>query len=136
MSRTTVAIFATFATWLIAAIAVSPVAAEQRLALEPYAGKLRQIRVDIAGAGRRFLFDTGGGHTLISPSVAAAIGCAPQGRVVGYRMSGEKFETPICPDVVFKIGEYQPDSETVGVFDLMAFLPKELPPVDGTASAA
>ena len=64
-------------------------AAAQSIKLEPYAGKLRQISVRVADKDYKFLFDTGGGHTLISPDIAAAVGCKPSGRMLGFRMNGD-----------------------------------------------
>lgn len=119
---------------LSAASILPAFAREDRLDLMPYAGKLRQVSVRIAGEERAFLFDTGGGYTLISPAVAAAIGCTPRGRILGYRMNGERFETPLCSDVAYAIGSFMADGETVGVFDLTALLPKELPPLHGLIS--
>lgn len=112
------------------------VSAERLVKLEPYAGRLRQVAVNIAGGEHKFLFDTGGGHTLISPALAAALECRPSGRALGFRMSGERFETPVCEGVNYGIGSFAAPPETVGVYDLGALLPKELPPIDGLISLA
>jgi hypothetical protein len=58
--------------------------------LVPYAGRLLTVRA-VAGVDTlRLLFDTGGGRTLLVPDVAHRLGCIPSGRVVGFRMSGER----------------------------------------------
>jgi hypothetical protein len=125
------ALLGLFLIWPLAAAS-----GETTLSLERYAGKLRQVTVQIAGGDHKFLFDTGGGHTLISPAIAAALGCQPTGRIVGHRMNGDKFETPKCANVSYSIGSFVSQGETVGVFDLMSMLPKELPPLDGVISLA
>lgn len=108
--------------------------AESTIKLETYAGRLRQVEVDIAGAKRKFMFDTGGGYTIISPAVAAAIGCAPKGRIFALRMSGEPFTTPTCAGVSYGLGSLRVRDDVAGVFDLMSLLPKDLPPLDGLIS--
>ena len=93
---------------------------------------------DSAGPGlgepRRFLFDTGGGQTIISPALAATLGCEPYGRSVGFRMSGERVEFEICDEVQLELGTYSIDPEPVAVWDVGAVLPDELPPLDGVIS--
>jgi hypothetical protein len=80
------------------------------------------------------LFDTGGGETIIIPSVAGTVSCVPNGRSVGFRMSGERVEWPMCPGLDFHFAsEYVHDSR-VGVWDLMALLPEGLPHLDGLVS--
>ncbi len=54
--------------------------------LDDYVAGLVTIDVTINGETMPFLFDTGGGATLVTPEFAAAIGCEPWGRWVGYRM--------------------------------------------------
>ena len=100
------------------------------VALEPYVGRLRAVRVRIGGEEMRLLFDTGGGLTSLNPAAAARIGCTPAGRTTGFRMSGERLESPLCPGVELAVGPWRSRLD-VGVFDLAALLPKEFPPLDG-----
>ncbi len=125
-----------FGAAMSAALLFGPAHAEAVVPLETYVGKLKQVRVTIAGGERQFLFDTGGGYTLISPAIAQALGCVPSGRIAGFRMTGERFDTPLCRRVRFSIGTLTSQTETAGVFDLMALLPKELPRLDGVISLA
>jgi hypothetical protein len=113
-----------------------PASAETVIELEKYAGKLRQVSMRIAGREHKFLFDTGGGHTLISPALASALGCKPAGRILGFRMNGEKFESAKCVNVGFAIGVYASQEEAVGVFYLMTMLPSDFPRLDGLISLA
>ena len=47
----------------------------------------RTVQVAIAGKERTLLLDSGGGLTLISPRVAADLGCQPHGRFTAHRMT-------------------------------------------------
>ena len=53
--------------------------------LSIYAGLLRSMTVTVGDAAHPFIFDTGGGETMITPEVASAIGCTPYGRAIGFR---------------------------------------------------
>lgn len=102
--------------------------------LARYQGRLRIVRVQVANRDWQFLFDTGGGSTLISPDVAAAIGCIPKGSITGHRMSGEAIVTPSCPGPPLTIGGWTAPPQTLGVFDLMSLLPRDWPRLDGVIS--
>lgn len=104
------------------------------IALDPYFRDLRSVTVSVAGKPRRFLFDTGGGQTMISPALATEVGCAPYGRSVGYRMSGERVDFEVCDGVELSMGDYAPGPASVAVWDVAAVLPAELPPLDGVLS--
>jgi len=131
--------------------------------LEPYMGALRTI-VTVAGpvvesgasgfpgasgdTARRaappdttpdalpFLFDTGGGGTLLTPKTAERAGCVPFGRATGFRLSGERLDSPLCDSMAFRIGApagYAVRLES-GVFDLMRLLPPDWPELGGLLS--
>lgn len=102
--------------------------------LEPYAGRLRQVTVGIAGRERPLLFDTGGGLTLIQPDVADLAGCTPHGRITGWRMNGERVEFRKCGRVPLGFGPSFTVEREVAVFDLMALLPDGLPALAGLVS--
>jgi len=109
-------------------------AAPDTLPLRPYVGRLRTLTVEVAGESGAFLFDTGGGRTLVTPEVAERVGCEPAGRSVGFRMSGERVDFALCGEVSLEMqGEPFPHSE-VAVFDLMGLLPEGLPTLDGLVS--
>jgi len=103
------------------------------LALEPYVGRLRQLAVRIGGGSYPFLFDTGGGLTLIDPDLAPRAGCEPHGRLVGFRMSGERVEFQQCGEARIGLGPLELP-RYLATFDLMALLPDGLPPLSGVAS--
>jgi hypothetical protein len=102
--------------------------------LSPWAGLLRSVTVTIDGREHRFIFDTGGGQTLITPELAAAVGCIPYGRAIGFRMSGDRVEFEYCDNVALRLGHVALAPEPVGVFDLKSILPAGLPRADGVLS--
>lgn len=105
-----------------------------QVALDPYIGRLVTVDTTIGGEKARLLFDTGGGETMISPQLAARIGCHPAGRSVGFRMSGERLDVPLCHAVTISIGGLAFGQEEPGVWDINAVLPAGVPPVDGVLS--
>lgn len=102
--------------------------------LKCYAGNLKQIEITIGGRIFHFLFDTGGGETLISTEVAGFIGKHIYGNETGFRMSGEPINYRKCDSVDLIIGSTTIFHETVGVWDIMKVLPKDLPKLDGVLS--
>lgn len=104
------------------------------LALDPYLGRLKTLSATVGGDTARFLFDTGGGATFVTPEVASRLGCTPAGRSVGFRMSGERVESAYCPSAVLDLPGLSLPHAPVGVFDLMALLPEEVPPLAGVVS--
>src|SRR6185436_4929083 len=103
--------------------------------LRRYQGRLRTVRVVIGGVAHEFLFDTGGGLTLVSPAVAGRARCAPSGRSVGYRMSGERLDTPLCTGTIpMALGAWNTAVAGAAVFDIMKLLPAGWPPLAGVIS--
>ncbi len=102
--------------------------------LKKYAGKLKYVDVSMGGKNYKFLFDSGGGQTIISPALAQALGKVPYGRSVGFRMSGEKVEFEKCDSVSLTIAGQVFSHPEIAVWDIMSVLPKELPPIDGLIS--
>ena len=104
-----------------------------KIPLHPYAGKLRTVETVVGGKRRSFLFDTGGGMTLITPEVAKEIGCTPTGRLTAFRMDGTQIHFLRCGLMDFNFSGVRVSVETA-VFDLMALLPKDFPPLAGIIS--
>jgi hypothetical protein len=115
---------------------MSPRAAKPiTIPLHRYQGRLRTMRVVVGGRPLDFLFDTGGGLTLVAPAVAGQTRCAPAGRSVGYRMSGERLDTPLCTGTVpMELGGWRTAVAGAGVFDIMKLLPAGWPPLAGVIS--
>jgi hypothetical protein len=103
--------------------------------LRPFLSNLRTVQVRTpAGDTLSFLLDTGGGFSLITPTVARSLGCEPFGRATGYRMSGERVDAELCADVTLSLGGVPVTHPTVAVLDLMALLPAGLPELHGLIS--
>ena len=101
------------------------------LDLKPYAGTdLRTVDVTVGGQSSPFIFDTGGGLTILTPEQIKNAGCAPFGQVVGFRADGSKLTMHRCGPVIIEIGGYRVREE-VEPFDLMSLLGKGAPPVGG-----
>ena len=101
------------------------------LALRPYFRGLRTVEMRIGDAAFTLLVDTAGGRTLLTPNVAAKLGCMPRGREVGYRMNGDSVAFRTCPDLRASISGMALHLAPFAVFDIAALLPKELPALDG-----
>ncbi len=108
--------------------------AQHSIELKKYAGNLKQVSVSIGGQPYNFLFDTGGGETMISPEVAKTLGKTIYGNSTSFRMSGEKVSYATCDSVLMRLGETDVFHATVGVWDLMSILPPDLPRIDGVLS--
>ena len=106
----------------------SPVAI---IPLEPYLRAQAIVRATIAGQTGVFMFDTGEGISSISPDFAQKIGCRPWGKITGFRMSGERLDTPHCDQVVYRMAEQSFNAPAVIVLDIMSFLGADVPPIDG-----
>jgi len=112
----------------------SPARCQDTIQLKKYFGDLKKMDVVISGISYSFLFDTGGGETMISPSLAKNLKKNVHGRVTGFRMSGEFIAYPVCDSIVISIGHTKIFHGTTGVWDLMSILPKDFPNLDGVIS--
>ena len=68
-------------------------------ALQRFRKALWTVRVTVNGKLGSFLFDTGGGNTLVTRDFAAGLGCDFWGRTTGYNMFGKRDDGPHCDDV-------------------------------------
>ena len=94
---------------------------------------LRTVNVSIAGSDQAFLFDTGGGITVISPELAAKVGCVPSARLTAHRMSGERIDAPRCSRVPLVLGGVALEADAI-VMDLAALMPPDWAKVHGLVS--
>jgi hypothetical protein len=102
------------------------------LALTPYVRSLRTIAVSAGGETGAFLLDTGGGLTVLTPQAARGVGCAPFGRVTGFRSSGERIDFPRCGPVTLRLGAHSVRTESA-ILDLAPLL-GDAPAVAGIVS--
>ena len=106
------------------------------IALEhPRGAHHRTMQVEIDGVSHSMLFDTGGGVTAISPTLAKQLNCQTTATSIGLRMTGERVETPLCRDIELRVGGLVIHTEAA-VIDLAGMLGKDGPHVDGMVSLA
>ena len=100
--------------------------------LSPYLGVIWSFQAQIDGKPETFLLDTAGGFTVITPQTAARIGCAPWGRITGFRMRGDRIDLQQCDGLAFSAGGAAFKAPTAGVWDFSNVLPKDAPPLAGS----
>ena len=111
-----------------------PIFAQEEIPLKDYFRTLKIVEVEIGDKTYNFLFDTGGGITIVSPQIIEEMNKTSYGNSIGFRMSGEKVESKICDSIDIKIGGVNYFHPHVGVFDVMSVLPKDLGRIDGLIS--
>jgi hypothetical protein len=98
------------------------------------AGRLRAVRVRVGDDSLDFLLDTGNGTTLLARDLAPRVGCKPGGRMVGYRMTGEKLAgEDTCAGVRIEVGGVSAEV-TAGLVDMAKLLDTPSPAVQGVVS--
>lgn len=117
---------------LVASLGPAVATAQTTVPLELYMGTIPAFHANVHGREGFFLFDTGGGVSVISPEFAKASGCTPWGQVTGFRMTGEREDFPRCDDVTFDVAGVPLKAPIAGVFDIMALAPKTGPRLDGS----
>lgn len=105
-------------------------AAPVTIPLSRGAGHLRTLKVRVGTDSADYLFDTGGGITVISPQDSATLGCTPGGRGFGVRLTGEVLSGPTCANVALGVGPFHVVSDA-GVMDLARMLGSRAPAVRG-----
>jgi hypothetical protein len=102
--------------------------------LSPHPGgtSMMTLRASVRGREGVFMFDTGGGVSYISPSFAESIGCKPWGQLSGFTMTGQRLDMQRCDGLAFDILGRRFARPTTGVFDLMKFMPPDVPRLDGS----
>jgi len=86
----------------------------------------------VRGHEGNFIFDTGGGISYISPGFAQTIGCKPWGQITGFTLTGQRLDMPRCDGLSFDIEGHRFGAPIAGVFDLMKFMPPNVPKIDGS----
>ena len=89
----------------------------QVIKLERFRNALWTVRVTVDGKAGEFLFDTGGGNTLLTSEFAAGLKCKFWGRTTGYNMFGKRADGPHCDNVQMKAGEVAFTPVNVGIMD-------------------
>lgn len=91
--------------------------APQVIKLQRFRKALWTVHVTVKGKEGDFLFDTGGGVTLLTDKFLEGIDCKFWGRTTGYNMFGEKASGPHCDDVELRSGGVSLTKVSVGKFD-------------------
>lgn len=102
--------------------------------LEPHPGGtyMMTLRASVRGHEGTFMFDTGGGVSYISPTFAQTIGCNPWGQLSGFVLTGQRLDMKRCDNLMFYIDRHPFPAPIAGVFDLMKFMPANVPRIDGS----
>ena len=118
------------------AVALAKPAAKPLLAIEliPHPGgtDMMTLHAKVRGHEGLFMFDTGAGISYISPSFAQTIGCKPWGQISGFVLTGQRLDMRRCDGVAFDILGQGFSAPMTGVFDIMQFMPKDVPRIDGS----
>lgn len=118
---------------LAAAASTSSLSAPVTIPFTRGPGHLRTIRVRVGPDSADYLFDTGGGVTVISPQDSALLGCTPGGRGFGVRLTGEVLSGRTCANVTLGVGPFSVTTDA-GVMDLAKLLGPGAPRVRGLVS--
>lgn len=102
--------------------------------LEPHPGGTHMMTVHavVNGHEGRFLFDTAGGISYISPAFARQIGCEPWGQLSGFVLTGQRLDMQRCENVTFDVAGRHFGVPTAGVYDIGQFMPPNTPRIDGS----
>jgi len=96
-------------------------------------GRAPTIKVEIGGKTYPFLFDTGGGVTIITPAIAKQIGCTPFGQLVGYNAGGTRLDAKRCDAVEMKVGGHSMKLDAA-VMEVMTFFSPDTTEIGGFIS--
>jgi hypothetical protein len=105
----------------------------QIIKLDRFRKALWKVSVTLKGKRGDFLFDTGGGVTLVSDGFAKEIDCKFWGRTTGYNMFGERADGPHCDGVPINSGDVALSTVSIGKIDFDNRFPGDKAP-DGLLS--
>ena len=105
----------------------------QVIKLQRYRKALWTVNVTVKGKTGDFLFDTGGGVTLLGVDFAKEIDCKFWGRLTGYNMFGKRGDGPHCDGVQLTAGEVALTPVNVGRINFANHFPGDKAP-DGLLS--
>ena len=90
------------------------------------------MQASVNGHKGTVMFDTGEGVSMISPDMAQKIGCKPWGNITGFRMRGDRIDSPHCDNIKFELAGQSFAAQTAIVFDIMKFFPPNQPRLEGS----
>jgi len=114
--------------------AATPANAPLVIQLIPHPGGtlMMTMHAKVNGHEGNFVFDTGAGVSYVSPEFAESVGCKPWGKLTGYTLVGQRLDMQRCDGLSFDVQGQRFGASTSGVFDLMKFMPPNVPKVDGS----
>ena len=132
MIRNTATLLLTAILFIISTAAVRA-EGPQVIKLQRFRKALWKVHVTLKGKEGDFLFDTGGGVTLVTEEFSKGIDCKYWGRSTGYNMFGKKGEGPHCDDVPISAGVVPLTPVNIGKMDFTGMFPGDRAP-DGLLS--
>jgi hypothetical protein len=90
---------------------------QQIIKLKRFHKALWTVSITIKGKTGDFLFDTGGGVTLVSKNFADGMDCKFWGRNTGYNMFGKRGDGPHCDNVALSAGSVPLTPVNIGTID-------------------
>ena len=133
MIRNTATLLLTGILFLISTAAAVRAEGPQVIKLQRFRKALWKVHVTLKGKEGDFLFDTGGGVTLVTEEFSKGIDCRFWGRSTGYNMFGKKGEGPHCDDVPISAGDVPLTPVNIGKMDFTGMFPGDKDP-DGLLS--
>ena len=106
---------------------------QQTIKLQRFRKALWKVHLAVKGKEGDFLFDTGGGVTLLTKEFAQGIDCKFWGRNTGYNMFGKRGDGPHCDDVKIDAGGISLSPVNIGIIDFGGQFPGDKSP-DGLLS--
>src|SRR5690348_17140723 len=105
----------------------------QVIKLQRFRKALWKVHVNVKGKPGDFLFDTGGGVTLLTEEFSKGIDCKYWGRNTGYNMFGKRGDGPHCDNVQLIAGDVALTPVNIGKIDFGDQFPGDKAP-DGLLS--
>lgn len=120
-------LLATFSVFVVSA-AAKPAEKPQVIKLDRFRKALWKIHLTVKGKPGDFLFDTGGGVTLLTPDFSKDIECKYWGRTTGYNMFGKRGDDPHCDNVQIMAGAVALTPVNIGKIDFGEQFPGDKSP--------
>lgn len=105
----------------------------QVIKLQRFRKALWKVHLTVKGKTGDFLFDTGGGVTLLTEEFSKGIDCKYWGRNTGYNMFGKGGDAPHCDNVQLMAGDIALTPVNIGKIDFGGQFPGDKDP-DGLLS--
>lgn len=113
--------------------ATKPADKPQVIKLQRFRKALWKVHVTVKGKEGDFLFDTGGGNTLLTDAFLKGIDCKFWGRTTGYNMFGKRNDGPHCDNVQIVADGVALTPVSISTIDFGDQFPGDKPP-DGLLS--